>query len=143
MSYISCGNSALIAPSSYPFGAVGSVVVPTLLTGVATASLAVADAFNAIVLPKGVWMMSGTLEVEGATGNVLSSSVQCLLNGATNQGQLISNYPTNTNQGIPICYTLVSDGNDAVSLAVSCATSAGTWSIQAGASSLLKLVKVA
>ena len=147
MSFISCEGSALIPavlPPTDSNVAVGSVIVPTLLTGVATASNVYADAFTPITLPKGVWVMSGTLSLSATGVETINASVlHCRLDGATNQGQLASNYPAFITQGATFSFVMISDGTNVVDLATTATTTAGTWSIVAGINSLIKLVRVA
>ena len=146
MSFISCEGSALIPavlPPTDSITAVGSVIAPTLLTGVATASGTYADAFAPITLPKGVWMLTGTLVLSANGGQTIDASVlHCRLDGAVNQGQLSTVFGATLTQGLPVCFTVVSDGTNVIDLATT-ATSTGTWSIVAGISSLLKLTRVA
>ena len=142
MSFVSCENSAIIHPSSYPAGAVGSIITPSILA-VSTGSGVTTGVFTTIVLPKGVWLLTGTLEVEGLTGDITSSQISCLVDGV-NQGGLLSNYPAEVKQGIPVCYNVVSNGTSVISFNVKCSTSAGNWKVFAeSANTLLKLVRVA
>ena len=142
MSYSACSNSALLAPDAYLYGAIGSIITPTILETTVASNVTTA-VFTNIVLPKGVWLLTGTLEVEGAGGNITSSQISCLVDGV-NQGGLLSNYPAEVKQGIPVCYNVVSDGTSVISFNVKCSTSAGNWKVFAeSANTLLKLVRVA
>lgn len=147
MSVVSCEGSALIPPMLPPANsitAVGSVITPTLLTGVATASNTYDDAFTPFTLPKGVWLMTGTLSLSATAGQTISASViHCRLDGATNQGQLASNYPAVITQGASFSFIMTSDGTNVVDLATTATTSAGTWSIVASISSFIRFVKIA
>jgi hypothetical protein len=142
MSYSACSNSALLAPDAYLYGAIGSIITPTILETTVASNVTTA-VFTNIVLPKGVWLLTGTLEVEGAGGNITSSQISCLVDGV-NQGGLLSNYPAEVKQGIPVCYNVVSDGTSVISFNIKCITSAGNWKVFAeSANTLLKLVRVA
>ena len=67
MSFVSCDNSALVVPSAFPYGAVGSVITPTInLTPVASTTLL--QPIAQLVVPKGVWMLTGTLFVDATVG---------------------------------------------------------------------------
>lgn len=143
MSYSACSNSAIYKPDAYPRGAIGSVIIPTLNTGVAKASLAAEEAFTPITLPEGVWSLTGCLQTTATGGNTLVyTTAQCRLDGATNQGRL-DVFGATQALGFPISFTVVSDGTNVVDLNIICETSAGNWSIAAGVFSLLKLVRIA
>lgn len=70
MSFISCEGSALIPAVLPPSGstlAVGSVIKPPINL-VAVASGALLQPIAGYVLPKGVWLISGTLFVDATVG---------------------------------------------------------------------------
>ena len=67
MSFVSCDNSALIVPASFPYGAVGSTIAPTINTTL-TNSGATLQTFPSFTLPKGVWLASGILWFDAVTG---------------------------------------------------------------------------
>lgn len=67
MSFVSCDNSALVIPASYPIGAVGYTFEPSInLTAVASAALL--QPMAAYTLPKGVWAVTGVVSVDATVG---------------------------------------------------------------------------
>ena len=144
MSYSACSNSALLAPSGYIEGAIGYSFTPVLSTGVNVNSGVQASAFTDITLPKGVWLLSGTLQVDATGGTIAAGYAQVEKNGAA---VTQVNFFT-PEQYISFCLSVVvvSDGNDTIGLNVEASTSGGAqWELGAGSptSCLINITRIA
>lgn len=144
MSFAGCSTSALKAPTIYPYGSVGTVIRPTILS-VVTDSNASVEAFSPFVLPRGVWHLAGCIGLdpvqESETFAVMG--VQCLLDGSDSQGFV--SIPGGDNfGGLTVSWIIVSDGTNVLSVEPSAVTSGATqWRVVTGDASVLKLVRVA
>ena len=145
MSFISCEGSALIPavlPPTNSISAVGSVIVPTLLA-TPTASGGGYTYFNAITLPKGVWMISGNVRLDAITGGatVDSGVIQFLYDGVN-----VDRYGLNLVGGaewLVASGVVVSDGTKQLTCIGTATTSAGNYQLEIGANSTIYLVRVA
>jgi len=76
------------------------------------------------VLPVGKWLITGSVQATGDTGSLPSISlinpIRTLFSSVSATG------PTSTR--IPVSFLYESDGTTALSLTLTCSTSAGTWS---------------
>lgn len=145
MSFVSCENSAVIHPSSYPYGAVGSVIEPAINT-VAVASTTLLQPIAQFTLPKGRWMVAGTLNVVATTGG------STLTGGAT--GTAIAkdavvfwrstNVEASTdNVAVSLSAVVDSDGTALMTLPMTYTTSAGTYGVSASPLSKVQFIRIA
>ncbi len=149
MSFSACSSSALVPiPPKYPTTNLLSAgyMEQTTLNYTSTASAASLSAFGSVSLPAGVWMLMGVIRINASAGNVSLATLNCRLNGATTQGQIVLQ-PATTYTVTPVCFVVESavDGSeDLIDLNVTVTTSgAANWSIDNGVSSNLRLVRVA
>ena len=148
MSYSSCLTSAQTAPLIYPYGSVGTVIEPTILSQ-ATGSSERTDVFDPFVLPRGIWLISGCVEVGVVNPDaiLLSMDVECVLNGLQSQGDLEQSASGALFYGLPVSFVVQSSGSDVVSLRVGAITDveAGLdeWRVTEGDGTVLKIVRVA
>lgn len=142
MSVISCDNSALVFPSSYPYGAVGSVIEPTINT-VAVADAALLQPIASLTLPKGVWAIQGTLYVAPVTGG------QTLIGNtgiAKDAVVFWRSQIATASAGYSVCLSAVvsSDGTNAITIPMTYDTSAGsTYGVSASPLSKVQLIRIA
>lgn len=151
MSFASSVNSSLVPINpKYPttdFFSAGYVETPVLdYSQVATQTNI--GAFSPILLPQGVWLLTGVLQFEASSAgnNITQVTVTCLLNQVINQGQLVAT-GTTTSLVVPISF-VVSSGTEGqelpIALEISAITSAGgNWNLATGLSSILRLVRIA
>jgi hypothetical protein len=146
MSYSACSNSALLAPSGYIEGAIGYSFTPVISTAVLTNSAATLVAFPDITLPKGVWLLSGTLQIDVPGGQTIASGsyAQVEKNGvAVTQ---VNFFTPESYFSFCLSVVVVSDGNDTIGLNVDVTTSAGgQWELGAGSppACLLNITRIA
>lgn len=143
MSYISCVNSALIDPVSYPVGAVGYVNIPVINT-TAGASGATIQAIAGYTLPKGIWAVFGTLFVDSVTGGqTLLGVTQIAKDGVVfwrNQN------PATVEDGLSVSLSAVlsSDGTNVLTVPVNYTTSGGAnYGISASPATIIEIARIA
>jgi hypothetical protein len=145
MSFVSCENSAIIHPASYPAGAVGAIIEPTINT-VAVASATLLQPIAQFTLPKGRWAITGTLNVVATTGG------STLTGGAT--GTAIAKdavvFWRHTNVGaiqdnisVSLSAVVDSDGTALMTLPMTYTTSAGTYGVSASPLSKVQFIRIA
>lgn len=142
MSYRSADNSALIVPLSFPAGAVGSIVEPSINT-VAVADGALLQPISAYTLPKGRWLIQGTLYVapvtapqtlNGNTGIAIDASVIW-------RSQIIT---ASAGYSVSLSAVVNSDGTNVLTIPMTYDTSAGsTYGVSASPLSKVQLVRIA
>ena len=114
--------------------------IPVIILGTANASLATANIITPIVLPKGVYQITASIEV-GAS--VISGITETVISIPTSANHKIE-FLTSTTVYLFISASFVSDGTTALSITCSCGTSSGTWSINAvQADHFLQVVRIA
>jgi len=142
MSYSACSNSALLHPDGYIAGAIGSIISPTINT-TPVASGALLQPVAATTLPKGRWLVSGTLfpdstnageTVIGNTGIAIDATVVWR---STNASQL---------NGISVSLSAVveSDGTAVITIPMTYTTSGGsTYNVTAPPFGLVQYTRIA
>lgn len=149
MSFSACASSALvtIAPKvpTPSDSAVGAVIVPTL-DYTSTANNVYIDAFTAINLPSGVWLLSGILEYTATAGNLTSLIANVRIN-ASSVGEVASFAVGVPTQPLVISMVIPVDasaGPQTLDVPVSASTSGGAnWQLVSGVNSVLRLVRIA
>ena len=157
MSFVSCYNSAIlddvlpIVP--VPNGRVGSQLVTPMLAPTATASTVFVNAIAPLILPKGIWLISGDLSYASAGGNIQTSlTARCRYQrGAvvTTIGSAAVVPVTSTSSGMVLSFVVDSEGPDGINalssqliLDSTCTLSAGTFTID-DAGSVVRIFRLA
>jgi hypothetical protein len=145
MSYSACSNSALLAPSGYIEGAIGYSFTPAIDTAVLTNSAVALAAFTDITLPKGVWLLSGTLQIDVPGGQTIASGYAQVEKNSVAVTQ-VNFFTPESYFSFCLSVVVVSDGNDTIGLNVAVTTSAGgQWELGAGSppACLLNITRIA
>jgi hypothetical protein len=142
MSYISCENSALIqtVPSFYPVGSVGYTFEPVI--NVATvASGTVLQPMASLVLPKGVWAVTGTLHIDVGSETMTGNT------GIAKDGVVFWRSKNETGQnGISITLSAVisSSGSNALTIPMTYVSSGATaYGVSAAPLSEIQVTRIA
>jgi hypothetical protein len=145
MSFVSCENSAIIHPASYPAGAVGAIIEPVINT-VAVASATLLQPIAQFTLPRGRWAITGTLDV--VTTNVGATLTGGATGAAIAKNAVVFWRHTNVvaiadNISISLSAVVDSDGTALMTLPMTYATSAGTYSVSASPLSKVQFIRIA
>ena len=142
MSYLSNSNSAIIHPAAYPAGAIGSIISPTINVN-PVASGALLQPIAATTLPRGRWLITGTLFPDSTaggatiTGNTGIAKDAVVFWRSTNASAL---------NGISVSLSAVvdSDGTAVITIPMTYATSdASTYLVSAPPFGLVQFTRVA
>lgn len=143
MSYVSCDNSTLLHPTAFPTGSIGSVIAPPIFTG-AVASGASLQAFTPVTIPKGRWLVIGSLFPDGSlAGRTLSGDIKIQKDGVI---LIRTNNPVTPIDGFSIYANVVfeSDGTNVLSMLCTFTTNDGTdYRLRGGDLSLVQVIRVA
>jgi len=142
MSYISCENSALVqpVPSFFPVGSVGYTFEPTINL-VTVASGALLQPMASLVLPKGIWAITGTLHIDvgaetltGNTGIAKNATVFWRSQNQTGQDGI----------SISLSAVLSSSGTDALTIPMTYVSSGATaYGVSASPLSKIQITRIA
>ena len=142
MSYSSCDNSALIVPSSFPAGAVGHVVEPSINT-TAVASAALLQPIAAYTLPKGVWAVLGTLYLDATVGAETLTGNVGIAKDATVFWRVQMNNGVD-GRSVQLSAVVSSDGTNVLTIPTTMTSSGGaTYGASASPLSKIQLVRIA
>jgi hypothetical protein len=146
MSFVSCENSGIIHPASYPLGSIGAIITPAINT-VAVAGSALLQPIAATLLPQGRWVITGTLDVNATT------ALATLTGGATGTGiaknAVVFWRSSNTTAiadqiSITLSGVVDSDGTALITIPMTYATSGGsTYGVVASPLSVVQFTRVA
>lgn len=145
MSYVSCEGSALIPvglPPANSITAVGSIILPAINT-VAVASGALLQPIASLTLPKGVWVLSGTLFVDASVGG---ETIVGNTGIAKNASVFWRSQNVTVADGLSVSLSAVlsSDGTSALTIPMTYTTSGGaTYGVSASPLSVVQLTRVA
>jgi len=140
MSYSACSNSAIFKPAEYLEGAIGSVFQP-VLNETATASGAVIELWDAFVLPKGVWMITGAVQCDSAS--VIESVLyEIKLDIANVQRFSVAN-GAEVEMWISFQSVVVADGEKELTCEISAVTAGSAWSVTDAPNSVVNVTRIA
>jgi hypothetical protein len=143
MSYVSCDNSTLIHPPSYPIGSIGSVYTPPINT-TPVASGALLQPMAAYTVPKGVWLVTGTLYVDANVGAETITGNTGVAKDAVVVWRNQSSITPLDSYSLTLCAVFESDGTNVLTVPMTYTTSAGsTYSVTADARSIIQVIRVA
>ncbi len=142
MSYRSADNSALIVPLSFPAGAVGSIVEPAINTTAVADNTALAP-IVAYTLPKGQWLIEGTLYVAPVTaGQTLTGKTE-IAKDATVVWRS-QNATASSGHSVSLSAVVSSNGANAITIPMLYDTSAGsTYGVSAAPLSNVQFIRIA
>ena len=142
MSYISCDNTPLIHPASYPQGSIGSIYTPPI-NSTPVASAALLQPIAAYTLPKGRWLVTGTLFVDATVGAETVTGNTGIAKDAVVFWRSIQ---TVAADGASVCLSAVfeSDGTNVITIPMTYTTSGGaTYRVSADEATAVKIIRVA
>jgi hypothetical protein len=124
MSYSACSNSALLAPDAYPVGAIGSTFTPAInLNPVASNTLL--QPIAQFTLPKGRWLVSGLLKIDGTVGTETLVGNAAIAVDAVVLFRWSVLTPEPDGVSVPLSAVLESDGTALITLPTTFTTSGG------------------
>lgn len=140
MSYRSADNSALIVPLSVPFGAVGSIIEPTINT-VAVADQTLLQPIAAYTLPKGQWLIQGTLYVVPASGTLTGNTGIAKDATVFWRSAIVT---ASSGYSVSLSAVVSSDGTAVMTIPMTYDTSAGAnYSVSASPLSKVQFIRIA
>ena len=142
MSYRSADNSALIVPLSFPAGAVGSIVEPAINITAATDNTLL-QPIAAYTLPKGQWLIQGTLYVAPVTaGQTLTGNTGIAKDATVFWRSQIAT--ASAGYSVSLSAVVSSDGTNAITIPMTYDTSAGsTYGVSASPLSKVQFIRIA
>lgn len=141
MSYISLVNSPAAFNNTLPtlpvpIGGIGSIIRPTITAAGTTAnSGALLVVFPDQYLPRGIYSVTGFLQVTAAAGQLLTGAQLIYRYGAagvtTSLGAQLASPANQLIQGIPISFVVTSDGvsTNFFHMDLFCSTNAGVYNL--------------
>ena len=142
MSYSSSSNSALYHPNGYIAGAIGSIISPTINV-VPVASGAVLQPVAATTLPKGRWLITGTLFPDSTAGGATITGNTTIAKDAVVFWETTNAQVSN---GISVSLSAVvdSDGTAVITIPMTYTTSdASTYRVTAPPFGLVQYTRIA
>ena len=142
MSFRSADNSALIVPLAFPYGAVGSIIEPTINT-VAVADNTLLQPIAALTLPKGQWLIQGTLYVAPVTGGQTLTGNTGIAKDATVfwRSQIAT---ASAGYSVSLSAVVDSNGTAVITIPMTYDTSAGsTYAVSASPLSKVQFIRLA
>ena len=124
MSFVSCVNSGSFKPASYPAGAVGAIIQPEINVN-PVASNTLLQPIEQFTLPKGRWLVSGLLKIDGTVGaETLVGNSGIAVNAVVLfRWSVLTPEPDGVS--IPLSAVLESDGTALITLPTTFTTSGG------------------
>jgi len=145
MSFVSCVNSGIFHPSSYPDGSVGAIIEPAINT-LAVASATLLQPIAQFTLPKGRWAITGTLNVVATTGGstlVGGATGTAIAKDATVFWRSTNVEASTDNVAVSLSAVVDSDGTALMTIPMTYTTSAGTYGVSASPLSKVQFIRIA
>lgn len=143
MSFASSSNSALYDQPSYPVGAVGSIIVPSLNTAqVASAANLNVLSSSTLTVPYGRWVITGAISLDASAGGQTLNGYTVISRDGVSVYQ-VENVAQTDSTTVPLSYSFSSDGTNVLAVTANYATSGGsTYGLKGNNINSIQLMRV-